>query len=109
MAKLERKANYITEFLESRGQKPQHPEPHGTSLYHMRDAELRPDLAAKLWPFVCSYRPDMSYDDAVARREEIEKVCERVKSGSFTDDVRELYWEIKGYYPEENPELVEAS
>jgi hypothetical protein len=48
----------------------------------------------------------MSPKEAAARLAEIQKVCERVETGSFMDDERERYWEIKGYYPEENPEFT---
>jgi hypothetical protein len=99
---LSRYPGYITDFLEGKKKKP-----HGTSLYHLRDTELDPTLAAQLLPFINAYRPQGKKD--VPSREDLKKEgYELVRVDTFTDDLRETYWELRGYYPEENPELVEG-
>ena len=98
MAKLVRSEGYITRFLEGkRGQ------PSGCSLYHMRDTELDPSLAPILAPFINAYRPH----DEIPHRDELKaEGCELVRRDSFTDELKEVYWELRGYYPDENPDLL---
>jgi hypothetical protein len=100
---LTRYPGYITDFLE--GKKGKKREPHGTSLRHFRDTELDPTLAAQLLPFINAYRP---HDEVPSRDELKEEGYELVRVDTFTDDLRETYWELRGYYPEENPELEEG-
>ena len=108
MGKLKREPGYVTKFLDGRGRKPQRKEAHGTDLRYLREVELQPETAMMLFPFVNAYRPNLSPKEATERMVEIRSVCERIESGSFMDDERERYFEIKGFYPEDNPELAAA-
>ena len=103
MKKLIPYPGYITDYENTkRTQKP----PCGADLYHLRDAELDPKLAAMLSPFINAYRPEGRRKEDVPKTEDLkEKGYELVRNDTFTDDLKEVYWDLRGYYPEENPEL----
>jgi hypothetical protein len=97
MAKLVREPGYITKFLEGKRK-----QPAGCSLYHLREEELDPEIAPILAPFINAYRPH----DKKPKRDELKSEgYELIRRESFTDELKEVYWELKGYYPEDNPEL----
>ena len=101
MAKLTPAPGYITRYLESK--EPRHNgSSAGCSLYHLRDAELTESLAPLLAPFINAYRPHT----AAPKPDDLkEKGYELVRSETFTDELKEVYWDLKGYYPEDNPDL----
>ena len=98
MAKLERKPGYITEFLEGRRKVS-----HGTSLYYLRECELSADEAVILAPFIQAYRP---HSEVPKRAELQEDGYELVRKESFTEELEDYYFELKGYYPEEAVEFA---
>lgn len=101
MAKLIPTEGYITRYLESK--KPRYKDVSaGCSLYHLRDTELGSDVAVILAPFINAYRP---HDKKPERDELKEAGYELIRRDSFTDELKEVYWELRGYYPEDNPEL----
>jgi len=75
------------------------------NLYHLRDTELDASTAVILAPFIQAYRP---HGDIPKGADLEEDGYELVRKESFTDELEEYYFELKGYYPEENPELAEA-
>ncbi len=97
MAKLIRSEGYITRFLEGKRK-----QPAGCSLYHLRDTELDSKNATILAPFINAYRP---YEDAPKREDLKAEGYELIRKETFTDELKEVYWELRGYYPEDNPEL----
>jgi hypothetical protein len=103
MAKLVRSEGYITRFLEGkRGQ------PAGSDLQHLRNKELDPKLAAMLFPFINAYRKEGHRKEDIPKPESLREAgYELIRRDSFTDEVNEVYWELRGYYPDENPELLE--
>ena len=107
MAKLIKEPGYIEKFLNPKRRCKTHSA--GTSLLHLRDTELAPELATRLAPFIAAYAPDPYRDKKETRKQQlIEMGCEPVvKDGSFMEDFEELYFESHGYYPEENPELID--
>ena len=52
------------------------------TIYRLRDVELKPELAAKLWPFMASYRP---HDKAPTWQELRASGLERVEEESLMD------------------------
>jgi hypothetical protein len=74
-------------------------------IYAMRYLELEPALAAKLWPFVNSYRP---HDSVQLWRQLRGEGYEPIEKESTLDELNDYYFEMKGYYPEDNPELVDV-
>jgi len=72
------------------------------SLYHLRDRELAPELAAKLAPFILAYAPHTRAPHDYELRE---AGYVRITRDSFTDELNEAYFETHGYYPEDNPAL----
>jgi len=107
MAKLIKEPGYIEKFLNPKRRCKTHSA--GASLFHLRDTELAPELATRLAPFIAAYAPDPYRDKKETRKQQlIEMGCEPVvKDGSFMEDFEELYFESHGYYPEENPELID--
>jgi hypothetical protein len=73
-------------------------------IYQLRQVELDPTVAAKLWPFINSYRP---HDSIVSWRELRADGNEPVEKESALDELNEYYYETHGYYPEEHPALAE--
>ncbi len=103
MAKLVRSEGYITRFLEGKRK-----QPAGSDLKHFRDKELDPRLAAMLAPFVNAYREDGHRDEDIPKPEDLREAgYELVRNETFTDELNEVYWVLRGYYPDENPELLE--
>ena len=93
---------YVTRYLASK--EPRRKDASsGCSLHHLRDAELNEGLAPLLAPFINAYRPHGEVPTAADLRE---TGYELIRSETFTDDLKEVYWELKGYYPEENPNLA---
>lgn len=72
------------------------------NLYEWRNRDLG-ELAPKLYPFINAYRPHskpQSWQD-------LKKAgYKRIIKDSFVDELEEVYFEIKGFYPEDNPELT---
>jgi hypothetical protein len=100
MARLVRSEGYITRFLEGKRK-----QPAGSSLYHLRDTELDAGVATILAPFINAYRPH----GEVPKRDNLKaEGYELVRSDTFTDDLKEVYWGLRGYYPGENPDLARA-
>ncbi len=75
------------------------------SLYHLRDSELAPELAAKLAPFILAYAP---HSRAPHDYELKEAGYVRIEKESFTEELNEAYFETHGYYPEDNPALSDT-
>jgi hypothetical protein len=101
MAKLIPTKGYITRFLAHKCLSTT----AGSSLYHLRDTELEAETATILAPFINAYRPH----DKTPKRDELKSEgYELVRKETFTDELKEVYWELRGYYPDENPELQEA-
>jgi hypothetical protein len=108
MAKLTRETGYIHKFLN-----PKHrckEVSAGTSLRSLRDRDLDPELATRLAPFIAAYAPDPYRDKKESRLSQLREMgYEPVeKDGSFMEDFEELYFDLRGYYPDENPELIEC-
>lgn len=101
MTKLIPTKGYITRYLESKKPKRSAADA-GTSLYHLRNQELDDGLAFVLNPFIQAYAP---HGPTPKPKQLKEEGYELVRSETFTDDLREVYWELRGYYPEENPDL----
>jgi hypothetical protein len=98
MAKLIPTKGYITRFLSHKCLSTT----AGSSLYHLRDTELDAGTATILAPFINAYRPH----DEIPKRDNLKaEGYELVRNDTFTDDLKEVYWELRGYYPEENPDL----
>jgi hypothetical protein len=72
-------------------------------IYQLRQVELDPAVAAKLWPFTQAYRP---HDSALSWRELRADGNDPIKKESTLDDLNECYYQTHGYYPEEHPELI---
>lgn len=76
------------------------------AIYQLRHQELNPELAAKLWPFINAYKP---HDDIQSWRELRDQGNDPIEKESLLDDLNELYFEQRGYYPDEHPELIEEN
>jgi hypothetical protein len=72
------------------------------SLYHLRETELPSELAAKLAPFINSWKPFQPLPTPAELRE---AGYEKVKEMSFLEECEEVYFQSHGYYPDEHPEL----
>ncbi len=100
MTKLKREPGYIDKFLKTKRRcKTQSA---GTSLFHLRETELDPELALRLAPFIAAYAP---HSRAPHDYELREAGYVRITRDSFTDELNEAYFETHGYYPEDNPDL----
>ena len=73
-------------------------------IYPLRNVELDPALAAKLWPFTNAYRPH----DGIETWRELRTVYNPIEKDSALEELNDYYFEQKGYYPEEHPELQES-
>jgi len=72
-----------------------------TSLRALRDCELPEELAYKLAPFISSWRPH----DPPPSRTYLESLgYEKVEEYTFTDELEDVYFQLKGHYPGEDPE-----
>ena len=67
-------------------------------IYQLRNAELEPSVAHKVWPFVNAYRP---HDCVYSWRELKADGLERIEEDSAMDELNEYYYETHGYYPED--------
>lgn len=72
-----------------------------SSLYHLRDKDLG-ELAPVLYPFINSYRP---HSKPESWRQLRAKGYKKIIKESFVDELEEVYFDLRGYYPEENPML----
>jgi hypothetical protein len=75
-------------------------------IYELRYVELDPTVAAKLWPFINSYRP---HDSVQSWRELRAEGNDPIEKDSALDELNEHYYETHGYYPEEHPDLQEPA
>lgn len=73
-----------------------------SSLLHLRNQELAPELAAKLAPFVYAWRP---LSQRPTTQELKAEGYEKVDEMTFYEELEEVYFESHGYYPEDNPML----
>jgi hypothetical protein len=69
-----------------------------SSLYHLRETEIEPSLATKLWPFINAYRPHEKPQNWRQLREE---GLEQIEPESFYDILETHYFELHGCYPED--------
>lgn len=74
-------------------------------IYQLRQVELDPAVAAKLWPFTQAYR---QHDSVLSWRELRADGNDPIEKESTLDDLNEYYYQTHGYYPEEHPELQES-
>ena len=75
-------------------------------IYQLRSTELDPTVAAKLWPFINSYRP---HDSIQSWKELRAEGNEPIEKESALDELNEHYYVTHGYYPEEHPDLQEPA
>jgi hypothetical protein len=75
-------------------------------IYQLRHVELDPRVAAKLWPFINSYR---EHDPVQHWRELRADGNEPIEKESALDELNEHYYVTHGYYPEEHPDLQEPA
>lgn len=73
-------------------------------IYAMRYLELEPELAAKLWMFTQAWRP---HDSIQSWRQLRDEGYDPIEKESTLDELNDYYYEMKGYYPDENPKLIE--
>ena len=73
-----------------------------SSLYVMREMELAEELAYKLAPFIAAYRPHSQVPTVAEMKA---AGLERIERESFNEELREVYFDSHGFYPEESPEL----
>lgn len=74
-----------------------------SNLYYLRDKELPAHLAAKLAPFIQSWAPHSKAPKSTELRA---KGYKKIEKESFVDLLEDHYFARKGYYPDENPELL---
>jgi hypothetical protein len=68
------------------------------SLYHLREKELPSELAAKLAPFINSWKPFQALPTPAELRAE---GYVKIKEMSFLDECEEVYVNSRGCTPEE--------
>jgi hypothetical protein len=67
-------------------------------IYQLRQVEMDPKVAAKLWPFINAYRP---HDSVQSWRELRAEGYEPVEKDSALDERNDHYFTLTGHYPED--------
>ena len=69
-----------------------------SSLYHLKDSELPPEIATRLAPFIAAWRP---HSRPPLLHELQEAGYTRVHKDSFSDELEDVYFALRNCTPEE--------